>query len=91
MKIVWSRQAIQNLVALRDYIAADSPNNARTVAARILESVELLATQPHIGRPGRIIGTRELVVTGTPHLIPYRVRGEMLELIAVLHGRQRWP
>ena len=91
MKIVWSRRAISNLVALRDYIARDSPNNAATVAERILNGVDLLATQPQMGRPGRIVGTRELVIAGMPYIIPYRVRGERLELIAVFHGRQKWP
>ena len=91
MKIVWSRRAIRHLIALRDYIAADSPHNAAAVAERILKSVELLAAQPQIGRPGRIVGTRELVIPDTPYIIPYRIRGERLELIAVFHGRQKWP
>jgi plasmid stabilization system protein ParE len=44
-----------------------------------------------MGRPGRVLGTRELVVPDTPYVIPYRVRRERLELIAVFHGRQKWP
>lgn len=91
MKIVWSRRAIRHLIAVRDYIATDSPQNAATVAARILKGVDLLAVQPQMGRPGRVLGTRELVVPDTPYIIPYRVRGEYLELIAVFHGRQKWP
>ena len=91
MKVVWSRRAIRHLVAARNYIAQDSSENAAVVAGRILNSVELLATQPQMGRPGRVLGTRELVVPDTPYIIPYRVRGESLELIAVFHGRQRWP
>lgn len=91
MTVVWSRRAIDNLVALRDYIEEDSPDSARSIARQILDAAELLTTQPHIGRPGRITGTRELVVAGTPYIIPYRVRGDRLELLAVLHGRQRWP
>jgi toxin ParE1/3/4 len=91
MKILWSKRAIRHLVALRDRIARDSPNNAAAAAERIVNGVELLATQPQMGRPGRIVGTRELVISGTPYIIPYRVRGERLELIAVFHGRQKWP
>jgi addiction module RelE/StbE family toxin len=91
MTIVWSRRAIRHLVSLRDYIAEESPQNAARVAARILAGVELLATQPQMGRPGRVVGTRELIVSDTPFLIPYRVRGQRLEIIAVFHGRQRWP
>lgn len=61
------------------------------IANRILRAVELLQTQPEMGRPGRISGTRELVVPGTPYVIPYRLRRQSLELIAVFHGRQKWP
>ena len=91
MKIIWSRRAIRHLTALRDYIARDSPESAARVASRILESVELLATQPAMGRPGRIAGTRELVVLGTPYIIPYRARRGGLEIAAVFHGRRKWP
>jgi addiction module RelE/StbE family toxin len=91
MKIVWTRRAIRHLVSLREYIEKDSEQNAVLVAKRILESVDLLQTQPYMGRPGRVLGTRELVAPGTPYIIPYRVRRERLELIAVFHGRQKWP
>ena len=91
MKVIWSRRAIRNLVALRAYIARDSEQNAVLVAKRILKAVALLQTQPGMGRPGRTPGTRELVVPDTPYIIPYRVRREVLELMAVLHGRRQWP
>lgn len=91
MKVVWSRRAVQHLVALREYIAKDSEQSATLVATRILESIDLLQTQPEMGRPGRVVGTRELVIPDTPYIIPYRIRHERLELIAVFHGRQRWP
>lgn len=91
MRIVWSRRAVQHLEAIRSYIAKDHSQAARGVAARILEGVDLLAAHPHIGRAGRVIGTRELVVSGTPYVIPYRVKEDRLELIAVFHGKQKWP
>jgi plasmid stabilization system protein ParE len=91
MKIVWSRRAIQHLVHLREYIAKHSEPNAGVIANRFLKAVELLGTQPEMGRPGRVLGTRELVVPNTPFVIPYRVRRERLELIAIFHGRQKWP
>jgi toxin ParE1/3/4 len=76
---------------LREHIAKDSDRNAAAVAGRILKAVDLLQTHPEMGRPGRVVGTRELVVADTPYVIPYRVRLERLELIAVFHGRQKWP
>jgi len=91
MKAVWSRRAIGHLVALSEYIGRDSEQNAALVAQRILRSVDLLTKQPEMGRPGRVPGTRELVVPDTPYVIPYRLRCGRLELIAVFHGRQRWP
>ena len=91
MKIIWSPRAIRHLVALRRHIAKDSEQNAALVAERILAAVDLLETQPSLGRPGRVIGTRELVVPNTSYIIPYRVKQERLELIAIFHGRRRWP
>lgn len=91
MKIVWSKRGIRNLIALRHYIASDSDQNAAIVAKRLLAAVDLLKEQPQMGRPGRILGTRELVVPDTPFVVPYRVRGERLELIAVYHGHRKWP
>ena len=91
MKVVWSRRSIRHLVHLREYIEKDSEQNAALVASRILKAVELLQTHPEMGRPGRVLGTRELVVPDNPYIIPYRVRHGRLELIAVFHGRQKWP
>jgi toxin ParE1/3/4 len=91
VKVVWSRRAIRHLIHLRKHIEKDSEQNAMLVASRILRSVALLETHPEIGRPGRVVGTRELVVPDTPYLIPYRVRQGRLELIAVFHGWRKWP
>jgi toxin ParE1/3/4 len=89
VRVVWSRRAIAHLVQLQEYIEKDSEQNAALVAARILSAVKLLESHPAVGRPGRLPGTRELVVPDTPYIIPYRVRRERLELIAVFHGRQK--
>jgi toxin ParE1/3/4 len=91
MKVVLSRRALRHLTHIRDYIAKDDPKAADWIASRILESIDRLAAHPHVGGSGRIVGTRELVVSGTPHIVPYRIRDERLELIAVFHGRQKWP
>jgi toxin ParE1/3/4 len=91
MIVVWSPRAIDHLAQLREHIGRDDAGAAARVAASILLSVERLLRQPGMGHPGRVAGTRELVVVGTPYLIPYRVRGGRLELLAVFHGRQKWP
>jgi toxin ParE1/3/4 len=89
--IVWSPRAVRHLTDVRAYIARDNPEAAARVAVTLLTSVERLAGMPSLGRPGRVSGTRELVVPGTPYVIPYRLRGERLEVIAAFHGRHRWP
>ena len=91
MKVVWSRRAIQHLVYLREYIEKESEQNAALVAKRILKAVDLLENHPEMGRAGRVVGTRELVVPETSYIIPYRIRRDRLELIAVFRGRQKWP
>jgi toxin ParE1/3/4 len=89
--IVWSPRAIEHLAHLRAHIAQDNPKAANRIGGTLLEAVERLAELPNLGRPGRVAGTRELVVPGTPYVIPYRLRGDRLEIIAVFHGRQKWP
>jgi toxin ParE1/3/4 len=89
--IVWSPRAIEHLAHLREYIARDNPSAANRIASLLLEAVERLAQLPNLGRPGRVAGMRELVVPGTPYVIPYRVRGDRLEVVGVFHGRQKWP
>lgn len=91
MRIVWSRRAAAHLVAIREYIEQDNAKAAELVALRIRDAVQQLARQPLMGRPGKVRGTRELVITGTPYIVPYRVKRGVLEMIAVFHGRQKWP
>jgi toxin ParE1/3/4 len=91
MKVVWTRRALSHLKALHDFISIDTPKNAALVSRRILETVQLLESQPEIGRPGRRVGTRELVIPKTPFIVIYRVRKGALRLLSVLHGSQKWP
>ena len=51
----------------------------------------LLARHAVPGRPGRVLGTRELVIQGLPYIIPYRVRDNHVEILRVLHTARRWP
>ena len=92
MKPVWSPEAIDDLVALRAYIADDDNAAAQRIALCITDTVEkLLSENADIGRPGRVPGTRELVIAKTPFIVPYRLQGEVLQILRVLHGARRWP
>jgi toxin ParE1/3/4 len=89
---VWSSEAIDDLSEFRTYIEQENPEAARRVLLMILESIEkLLPENPGIGRPGRLPGTRELIIPGTPFIVPYRVVGNTLQILRVYHGARRWP
>lgn len=91
MNIVWSPEAIEDLAALHAYIVEDNPAAAQRVLLGIIRNVEVLAEHPHMGRPGRVAGTRELVVPRTPYIVPYRVRDSRVQVLRVYHAARRWP
>lgn len=91
MQVRWTRRALLNLEQAVAYIAADSPTIANRVAQKIWESVQLLGDHPRIGRPGRVKGTRELVISGLPYIIPYTERNGSVFILRVLHSSMKWP
>jgi plasmid stabilization system protein ParE len=59
---------------------------------RIVDHVELLTDEPKLGRPGRVPGTRELVVPRTPYIVAYAVlSSDSIRILGVRHGARRWP
>ncbi len=91
MILIWSRQAVADLEKLRRHIETHDPSAASKVATRILEAVRQLEQFPGMGRPGRIAGTRELVVKRMPYLVVYRIGREAVHLLRIFHTRQKWP
>jgi len=91
MKVRWDPKALERLEAEGDYIAQDSPAAASSVIARIFAAVDGLATYPLKGRQGRVTGTRELVIPRTSYIVVYRVRGQVVEILALQHTAQQWP
>ncbi len=91
MIIRWLDDAMYDLQALKQYIALDNPAAANRVARRIISAVELLLEQPGIGRHGSVPGTRELIVSDTPYIIPYRVKNNIIEILRVFHSAMQWP
>jgi toxin ParE1/3/4 len=91
VRVSWLQAARANLIAASEYIAQDDPIDAARTVATIVRAAETLGHFPSRGRPGRISGTRELVVPGTPYIIPYRVRGDVVQLIRVFHAARKWP
>ena len=91
MRVRWLQKALRNLDAEASYIAVDDDAAARLVVTRVLATVDMLPDQPSLGRPGRVPGTRELVVRRTRYVVPYRIRGETVEILRVFHASRRLP
>jgi toxin ParE1/3/4 len=91
MSVRWTKPALRDLEEIGDFIARDDAIAAAKTVATILDHAEALATHPHLGRAGRIAGTRELVVAHTPFVVPYRVVRDDVQILAVFHGARRWP
>lgn len=91
MILKWLLVAINERYDQLDYIALDDPFAAISQDEEIERQTNLLATQPKMGRVGRVKGTRELVISRTPFIAVYRIKGQHIEILRFLHGAQKWP
>ena len=91
MKLRWSKRALRRLAFIHDYIAKDSPEAAARVAAAIAEAAQQLERFPLSGRTGRLEGTRELVISGLPYILPYRIVDDVIQIASVIHTSRKWP
>lgn len=89
--LVWVRRAITDRDEQMDYIAQDNPRAAIEQGDRMAHQVSQLVQHPELGRAGRKQSTRELVISRTPFIVIYRIKGQRIELLRVLHGAQQWP
>jgi len=90
-KIEWTLPALRDVQAAGEYIAQDNPEAAVRMAERVREAVEYLPEHPSMGRPGRLGGTRELVVSGTPFVVVYWTRRNTVQILRLLHHARSWP
>ena len=91
MQVKWLKRALLDLEAVEAYTAQDNPSAADDVVLKIIKAVSLLKEQPGLGRVGRVPGTKELVVPRIPYVVPYRVKGEYLQILRVYHTSRTWP
>lgn len=90
-ELFWTHLASTQLANLHAFIAEDNPSAADRQAEIVVSAVDRLVDFPEKGRRGRRRGTRELVVPGTPYIVAYRLRLSVIEILAVIHGKRRWP
>jgi toxin ParE1/3/4 len=87
----YTRRALARLSQIGEWIEEQNPEAAQRVVGKIIETIDLLSAHPDMGRPGRVGGTRELVVTGIPYIVAYRLKTSEIQIVTVLHASQRWP
>jgi toxin ParE1/3/4 len=91
MRIAWTRRATLDLYQVREFLRGVNPAAAERVGERLQSSVAGLARFPESGRAGKVSGARELVMPSLPYLIIYRVRGDRVQILRILHSKQKWP
>lgn len=90
MEVFWLQEAISDVEEIVEYIAERNSAAAPKVAAALHDASVRLGTHPHLGRQGRVAGTRELVVSRLPYVLAYRIKRERVEVVRVIHGRRDW-
>ncbi len=91
MQLEWSNFAQESLIAIEEYIAADNPIAAKKITDRISASTKILLTYPYLGRIGRVLSTRELVVSKTKYIVSYRIRANKIQILDIIHSSRQWP
>ncbi|MCL1574867.1 type II toxin-antitoxin system RelE/ParE family toxin [Xanthomonas nasturtii] len=91
MAILYAQEAIDDLKEIIRYGYEQGHDDPAGYAAELMASLGILAVHPKSGRTGRVAGTRELVIAGTPYIAVYEIAGPNQNVRRVLHGSRRWP
>jgi toxin ParE1/3/4 len=91
MPIKWVRKALKNLEQAYQFIATDNLDAAVDFVLKIQAATIKLESFPNLGKPGRVEGTRELVIANTPYLLVYRIKGKSINILRLLHTSRRYP
>jgi toxin ParE1/3/4 len=91
MQLRWSEEAAEDLERITLYLFEETPQHAPDLVRAIYNAPSALLTLPYRGRPGKKEGTRELVLSPLPYLVVYRISGDAIHIVRILHGAQKWP
>jgi toxin ParE1/3/4 len=90
VKVVWTALARGERGAIIAYIANDNPRAALRMDELFSETAALLGRHPHIGRPGKVAGTRELIPHESYRLV-YEVDDDIVTILTLIHTARLWP
>lgn len=88
--VEWSSAARADLLVIVDYISDDNPDAAQRLKDDIETKAAQLPARPALYRPGRIAGTREMVVRAN-YIIVYAADALAVRILRILHAAQQWP
>ncbi len=91
MQLRWTEEAATDLEQITDYLFQNAPERAAELVRGIYNAPAALLTFPYRGRAGKKEGTRELVLSPLPYVVVYQITGEVIHIVRILHGAQRWP
>jgi len=91
VELNWTPGTLRDLDDAVNYITQDNPKAAVEMARQFQQAVEYLTVHPALGRSGRLLGTRELVVSGTQFIVVYRVRLDLIQILRILHHAHKSP
>lgn len=89
IKIVWTKRALLHLKAELEYYGKIDHSLAKELTIEVNNSVKKIADMPGIGRPGKKISIREFILNKYPYVIVYRVRDDILEILAFIHQKRK--
>ncbi len=91
MQLRWTEEAADDLERIADYLLTHAPGRAPELVRAVYDAPSDLLTFPNRGRPGKKEGTRELVLSPLPYIVVYKVHGDIIFVVRILHGAQKWP
>ena len=91
MELRWTEEAAADLEHITDYLFQNAPERAAELVREIYNAPAALLTFPYRGRAGKEGGTRELVLSSLPYIVVYQITGEVIHIVRILHGAQKWP
>jgi len=86
----WKAIASADLLDIVGYIAEDSPDAAQALKNEIEAKAAALVKHPKLYKPGRMKGTREMVVRPN-YVVIYRESSTEVTILRVLHAARQWP
>lgn len=90
-KVKFSASSLKDLKSIQEYICENNREAAKEIVAHIIEKIEtVIVPNPGAGRAGRVLRTRELVISKYPYIVPYQVREDVIYILRVLHTSRKW-